>query len=545
MVLVAQGMQQQVMVVSLQSLAHQIKSGQFRNSEFQRPAVWSQRQVAEFFDSISRGFPVGQLVVLEGPAPSQDVYLGGEAFHASEEPHAWTVIDGAQRLSALIGAWNASGDSRYAIFYDLEQHQFVPGPAKHSLMIPVSVLVHRNYLDEWIAERFLSEADKSAVIALHSSLNNYTLPVIILKSTPEQSAEVFRRLNQGGSALSRTDVERLSKGPRNRPVGLQSIVQRVEAQGFGRLNHATAAQCVIAASSSLMTMPEGGSEALAMYQHMSPGERTEAEQRARRALGVAVSFLQEQARVPHVRLLPVLTALAVSVRFFDKFGPKADPRAQELLRRWVWRGDTAPHSMEIARMSANETALGEAQRLLDASQYENPTKYQADMSATSLSSTAGRLNALGMLNAWPIMITEIPEFQAPIGFPLESPQLLTPWLDGGARMFSAFVPKDAVKHRTLGCFILHPPAPARLLQNGLLSLAQTDRDALGHHVFDNHTINLLQHGRFVELVAHREAALQDVIGRRIQSFARWGFRDRGKMPTLSNFKKDPDGPADH
>ncbi|MBA2811807.1 DUF262 domain-containing protein [Streptomyces sp. KM273126] len=541
----AQGMQQHVTVFSLQHLVHLAEVGRFRNSEFQRPAVWGRRQIVEFFDSISRGFPVGALVVYEGPAPSQEVDLGGKAIHAPEEPAAWTVIDGVQRLSALIGAWNASDDSRYAVCYDLEQHQFVPGPARHSMMLPVSVLVHPKRLYAWIAERFLSEAEISEVIALSSSLKDYTLPVFIMTNLPEQSTEIFRRLNQGGSALSRTDLERLAARPRRPPAGLQSIVRRVEAQGFGRISDATAAHCVIATSGPRALLPVSDSEVLAVYQDMSSEERARAEQRAGKALGAAVSFLREEARVPHVRLLPVLTALPVAVRFFSKFGPKIDSRAQELLRRWVWRADDSIQALEGARKPAAETALDESQRLLGGAQPQKPKSYQADMSATSLYSVAGRLNALGMLQAWPVVVTRIPEFQAPVGSPLEAPQLLTPWLDGGADMFSSFVPDKAIEHRTLGCFILHPSAPANALREGLLSLAHTDKAALGHHVFDDRGVALLQQGRFDELVAHREELLQRVISRRIQSMARWGFRDRGHMPTLSDTTEEPHDPADH
>ncbi|MEU2403812.1 DUF262 domain-containing protein [Streptomyces rubiginosohelvolus] len=538
----AQNMQA-VMVFSLRDLVRMGEAGRFRSSAFSRPAVWDERHVAEFFDSVHRGFPVGQLVVYEGPAPAQTVELGGSTIQAPEDPAAWTVIDGLQRLSALIGAWNATETSRYALCYDLERRRFVPGPAKHLLALPVPVAVRSKRLWEWVEERpFLSEFDQHEVLTLANSIADYQIPVTVVKNLPEQGYEVFRRLNQGGAALSKRDLERATASTRQQPHQLQSIVQRVESQGFGRLSIEAAAQCAVTASITQEKMPASGAEALAIYSDMPVGMRVEAVDRARMALGPAVGYLREFARIPHLRLLPLPMTLPVLVRIFHKFGPSVDPRTRELLRRWVWRADGSYQAIEAACEPVAESARREAQRLLDSSSAGKSQFYRTDLTAKSLTSIAGRLNALGMLHAWPSLLAETPDFPVPAGYPLEAPQVLTPWLDSGNDAFNTFLSDAPGADLTLGGFVLHPPASEQGLRQGLLWQAQFDPDSLQHHFFDDHIIDLLKAGRFSQLVREREALLAPAISRRVQHFARRGFRDAGRAPTLTNETEESHGP---
>ncbi|MFJ3671976.1 DUF262 domain-containing protein [Streptomyces sp. NPDC090106] len=541
----AKGTQQRVLVFSLEDLVRQGLAGRFRSSFFSRPMVWGPSQIEQLFDSFARGFPVGQLVVYEAPAPAQDVEIGGTTIHASEDSRAWLLIDGLQRLSTLIGAWRASDDSPYAVCYDLERQRFVAGPARHPLMLPVSAAVHPTWLEEWLEDRpFLSEAEKADLRTLSSTLINYSIPVTVMMNLGDDRYELFQRLNQSGASLTKTDIERAQSRPKERPRGLQGIAHSVETQGFGRMSPEVAASCVVAAArSGRSQLPPAGVETLYAYESMSVIEQTKAEHRARQALRRVIDYIRQTARIPHLRLLPQPEVLVVLVRTFTHCRHTDDPRARELLRRWVWRADSSPQTIETAYAPVAPTAFEEAQRLLASAPLREAHRYRADLSALNLSSAAGRLNALGMLHAWPVAVANNP-MGVPAGFPLEAPQALTPWLDSGADVFSSFVPQSYGQRLSLGCFLLHPPAPAAILREGLLELAGSDISALHHHLFDAHQIQLLDEGRLLELVEQRERTLQETIGKRVQSFARWGFRE-GRRPTLSDTPKDLNGPTNN
>ncbi|MFE6269280.1 DUF262 domain-containing protein [Streptomyces goshikiensis] len=539
------GMQQRVLVFSLDQIVRQGLAGRFRSSFFSRPMVWGPNQIAQLFDSLARGFPVGQLVVYEAPASAQDVELGGVTIHAPEDPNAWLLIDGLQRLSTLIGAWNASDTSPYAVCYDLEQQRFVSGPARHPLMLPVPAAVHQTRLEEWLEDRpFLSEEEKADLHTLSSTLINYNIPVTVVMNLGDDRYELFKRLNQSGASLTKTDIERAQSRSEERPTGLQGIAHSVEAQGFGRMSAEVVASCVVAAAKGgREQLPPAGPDVLYAYETMSHAEQTKAEHRARQVLGRVIDYVRQTARIPHLRLLPQPEALVALVRVFAHCQHTDDPRARELLRRWVWRADSSPQTIETAYTPVAPTAFAEAQRLLAAAPQYKVRRYHADLSAINLSSAAGRLNALGMLHAWPVAVATNP-MGVPAGFPLEAPQALTPWLDSGAGVFSPFIPKSYGQRLSLGYFLLHPSAPAERLREGLLALADSDITAVHHHLFDEHQIQLLREGRLLELIEQRERTLQGAIDKRVQSFARWGFRE-GRRPTLTDTFKDLNGPTDN
>src|SRR5262249_25545915 len=59
--------------------------------------------------------------------------------------------------------------------------------------------------------------------------------------------------------------------------------------------------------------------------------------RTEAALSRAVTFLREDALIPHSAVLPYELPLVVLARFFDAF-PEPRKRSRILLRRWIWRG---------------------------------------------------------------------------------------------------------------------------------------------------------------------------------------------------------------
>ena len=91
--------------ITISDLVEAAVKGEYDIPEFQREFVWKPGQVAEFADSLSRGYPVGCLVVwkqvtTQGKAP---VY----------------VVDGQQRITALCVMFgkrpNWQGDKEWQV----------------------------------------------------------------------------------------------------------------------------------------------------------------------------------------------------------------------------------------------------------------------------------------------------------------------------------------------------------------------------------------------------------------------------------------------
>ena len=63
--------------------------------------LWGQRQIAEYWDSLLRGFPLGVMLIhkISKPIDCRNL-LNGEQYKANEGD--WALFDGQQRLSAIL-----------------------------------------------------------------------------------------------------------------------------------------------------------------------------------------------------------------------------------------------------------------------------------------------------------------------------------------------------------------------------------------------------------------------------------------------------------
>ncbi|MFI7591800.1 DUF262 domain-containing protein [Micromonospora sp. NPDC049359] len=529
-------MAQQTMVMSLSELVRLAEEGQFRTSSYSRPIVWGPKQTIAFFDSLYRGYPTGQLLFAEQPAGAEEIELGGVAIHAPENPLAWTIIDGFQRLSVLVAAWHASGDSRYSVCYDLEAMHFVAGPPQHLTMLPVPVAVRRRRLMEWLRERsFLSEENRSEALSLGSRLAGYSMPVIVMRGFDNSSAlhEVFTRINRGGIGLAQTDLDRANKKPGEPKRGLEAFSSHSERLGFGRLSENLAAQCVVAAIFPRVDAPAGMAETSQLYRSASRHTLMEDDAKLSEALSLTVRWLRRDAHIPHVRLLPAEVVLPVAVRFFSVFHTP-EPHIRDLLRRWVWRTDVVRREVDKRRAleAVAHTAADEVRRLLDSLPPSRSGRYEVNLQAKGLETPEGRMNVLGLLGAQPLLIVPSRQFSELPGAPLTDSGILTPWLDSAGAMFSLVTDRSVTEAKTLGHYLLHPSAPREQLLESVISLPPGD-EALESQFLDQLSVMLLSERRFDEFVVRRDGILSSAISRRVQSFARVGFRERGRLPTLT------------
>ncbi|MBK3581062.1 DUF262 domain-containing protein [Streptomyces sp. MBT65] len=544
---------QRVDLYTLPHLVRMVEEGRFRVGAFSRPAIWGHRQITELFDSVHRGFPIGTITVAEQPAGEEDFRIAGLPVHASRDGQAWTVLDGVQRLTTLVGVWHHQpdqGDDRYAVWYDLDNDRFLPGP--HPGALPVSVACRADRLRSWIdTHPFLTEDNIAECWRLHTALTSYQEPVTVLSGieSSESFSLLFTRLNDAGVGLARSDVARARKEagiPTSPVAGEQPLIRQSEQLGFGRLPEALAVQCLLAVAQPRRRIPRSAPRP--HMDELAVSATREAVERAGPALEVALRFVRKHARIPHVRLLPHPEILPVLVRFVSVFGPPSQ-RPQELLRRWVWRtAMLTPRQtsvLEEAMEPVAGTAESEAARLLESVPPPGPRPFTADLTSVTADHPEGRLNALGLLSAGPALL--VPSaFVAgdQPGAPLSVSSLLTPWLDSEHDLFCRLTPQPpgASRPTTLGNYLLHPPAPSGKLLKTVTSPDSLTASLLEGHFLDPRGIQLLSSRRYEEFVQHRDGLLKTAITHRAQSFARWGFKDRGRLPSLPDSARDtPNG----
>lgn len=85
-------------------LIKDVRTGRIGLPELQRPFVWKDSKVRDLFDSMLKGFPIGYIMLWESPVNYESKKsVIGDNTKVYEDPKE-LVIDGQQRLTALVAA---------------------------------------------------------------------------------------------------------------------------------------------------------------------------------------------------------------------------------------------------------------------------------------------------------------------------------------------------------------------------------------------------------------------------------------------------------
>lgn len=190
------------------------RSGRIRIPRFQRSYRWEYTDAEKLFDSILRGYPIGNLLMWRKPAPAAEIDLGELHFPAPAVSDALSVVDGQQRLTTLIGALTASEetvDRRFRIFYDLWDKKFLSTPHSQKPRdhwLPVWVAGDNRRLIAWQRERsWLTPEDYSLCDEVTTAIRTYEIPMYEIEGDDEQALrEIFDRMNTFGKRLNRAEI---------------------------------------------------------------------------------------------------------------------------------------------------------------------------------------------------------------------------------------------------------------------------------------------------------------------------------------------------
>jgi len=322
---------------SVESLLHLALDGKLRVPEFQRPQRWRSTHVLSLFDSVARGFPIGPLLFSKQKAPAAAVKFGSVAIAAPEVGEAMFVVDGQQRLTALVGAMlhpdaRPRGDI-HAIWYDLEGEAFkrLESSEPPPFWIPLNVVGDSKKLMRWLRAWPLSSERQDLeerAFVLSQALREYNAPAYIVEGADEEVLRlIFKRINTAGVGMREEEVFEALHG---HGQSAKAACARLEAMQWGALTE----EDVVDALKSVTGIDP--------RERFRDGERDlllpeDAMVRTEAALRRAITFLRDVAEMPHLTLLPYRLPLRILARFFAIY-PNPAPRVEQLLVRWVWRG---------------------------------------------------------------------------------------------------------------------------------------------------------------------------------------------------------------
>jgi len=206
--------------IAISDLVEASVKGDYQIPEFQREFIWKPSQVAGFTDSLSRGFPVGCLVVWK------QVTTEGKA--------AVYVVDGQQRITALCvmfgkrpdwkdnKEWQAISDTRGQYLNVSSGGDFSFGRKKGGWSsLPIAEILAKTSKEE--VTTLVSETlDATKIMGEQATKTLYekakevwnirlnALPIVVIDVTvqdPMDVAQMYNRLNLEGTKIRETDTE--------------------------------------------------------------------------------------------------------------------------------------------------------------------------------------------------------------------------------------------------------------------------------------------------------------------------------------------------
>ncbi|GAA0375045.1 hypothetical protein Acor_67610 [Acrocarpospora corrugata] len=505
-----------------------VLAGRVRIPAFQRSFRWERDDVIKLFDSVLRGFPIGNLLMWQRPAAPATLEVGPLVINAPETPDALWIVDGQQRITSLVGALTAPPDTvdpRFRIFYDPANDEFASASRRDRIpddWLPVPVALSNVRLLAWQRERpWLSEDESVRCDSVVTAIRNYAIPMYVVESNDEKAIQtIFDRTNDSGKRLTRSEIFGAlhTLSVQMEPSGLAALAASVRGFGFGEIPERVLVESVLAVRGGRIDFSEESKD---------DAERHAALRKTEQALGTAVEFLRDVAGIPHVRLLPHMLFLVIIARFSAVFGAP-EGRAAELLRRWVWRGSVtgfAPHgdteALRQNELAINDDPVAGAGRLLDLLQ---GGEWAADLKAVQIDMAQAKVNLLGLLSRRPRGLADISDGIIDAHTLMES----------GRNPLPRISPLDGNLTDTLANrFVQLPDSPSdslSLLMNSG-SFPQWER-TLHSHVIDEPGVNLWRAGRYDEFFTRRAAQIRELIEGHVQENALFGFRDGPGLPQL-------------
>lgn len=517
----------------IEDLVDMARRGEVRIPRFQRPFRWEQEDIIKLLDSVYHGYPIGTLLLWKRAAEAERLRFGPVEIDAPKIPEAHYVVDGQQRLTALVGVLLSMKDEPadpWTLYFDLEAAAaepgpFVPKPRRGGVpasFVPMNVVLDSERLLAWL-DTYPGRAQHPLHVTLAHQLSKriqqFQVPAYIVDAEESTVRVIFDRMNSTGKALKKQEVFQALHGDlqKDQPQSLEMLVTDLRKEGFGDLDRDWALKALLAVAGrdvsrdfrrELDRVPDLG----------------EAFSATERALRATLIFLKRDAGIPHLRVLPYHFPLLPLARFFSLYA-SAQPRSRDLLSRWLWRGAVtgAHQTITFARTALATMAKPRAEELVVQELLAQlPPRAQTEGSGEQLSlrdvnvraaTTKVLVNVLASLH--PADLTTGRELDLSGLFAADRPYL--PALFAGARS-------------NLANRILHPPLdPERA--RACLVLMEGDA-ALRSHGISAAALAALRCGDEVGFLRIREETLAEEIKRFVLARTRSEDADRPSLRWL-------------
>lgn len=329
---------------SVENLIKEVTRGQVRIPQFQRPLRWEAKDVVALFDSIYKGYPIGSLLLSIAKGEAEEVTIGPIKITAPEVSSALWVVDGQQRITALTSVLlrpvpiPQTPEDPWVVYFDAIKQIFISPSSDGQISsnwVPVTVLLDAASLSEWVYnwENSKNADARKAIFEAGSRIREYKIPAYIVESGDEHIfRDIFHRINNYGVSLRWSEIHDALFGNKGLEAlsTLGELAEEIEHFGMGKPEEAQLLTCLLAYKGLNVT------QSFDYHYRRDESILKDAVKDALPAIRKVMSFLQNSAKIPHLRLLPRSIPLPILTRFFA-LHPKPNYRTIALLTRWTWR----------------------------------------------------------------------------------------------------------------------------------------------------------------------------------------------------------------
>lgn len=346
-------MQHRPVELKLSDIVRLVGSGRMSLPQFQREFVWDPNKVVELLDSISHGWPIGSLLLLEGPQAfaTKDFQDGP---HTDREGTEFYVLDGQQRITSIYHALTDRSDVVYLVdleadsaeleqsFFWKKRDKYKPDPS--GAVMPVMLAVNEHYFSSVINNMTSARASRARKVRRdklgYLLGDQYSVSATLMTRDIELEAlaRIFETINRTGVRLDAFDL----------------MVSVLYPKGFHLRDHWDSA---VAEYPILKSMKTGGLEILKLIalwrrdlERNSNSPKRVTGVRQRDILNVPGDFVIEKWRYALRAYVAALNVLKNEFGVLDGGSKPSDAmvltfayvngtqvRTDKFLSRWYWR----------------------------------------------------------------------------------------------------------------------------------------------------------------------------------------------------------------
>ena len=520
---------------SVQDLVEDASEGLLRVPDWQRLFQWKSKHIHELLDSITRGYPIGTLLLWKRPkaAPAGRLELGPHALDAKESSDALWVIDGQQRVTSLAGVLlrrgppDRSPDARdkFTWAYDLHKGQWVSPKQNEAWKpewLPADRLVDATDLIPWLIAHkdVLTPAQTALANTLARNVREFEIPAIVVKAESDEALRIiFDRTNNAGRRLKAHETFDALQGALTpaQPSTIRALALIPVEVGFGTFDNDWLLRLVVQVGGGDMTQVSHDTIAKANFSTILP--------KAADALRRALVFIKNDVGISNEALLPYRLPIVILSVFFDKH-PEPAARSRDLLARWVWRGaETGRHRGQdigevretFAAIDANEELT--VQRLLKSVPRREPRTW--NWAPVNLRTASTRVELLALLSLAPRNLMT--------GGTIDGPALLA---EHRAKALIRIAPelRSGYAGPLSVTRLLHPIEKKPALFAALLEATPVVAES---HAIPAAALDSLRRGDIGEFLEVRGRTISELFARYLASRTRWDETDRPSIRSLT------------